>query len=40
MVFRAWNETCEMKLEYSGRNLSKKSRTDQDFKWNKNYFIF
>jgi hypothetical protein len=40
MVFRAWNGTCEIKLEYSGQNLSKKSRTDQDFKWNKHYFIF
>ena len=29
-----------MKPEYSGQNLSKKSRTNRDLKWNKNYFIF
>jgi hypothetical protein len=32
MAFQARNETYEMKLEHSGRNLSKKSRTDRNLK--------
>jgi hypothetical protein len=32
MAFQIRNETCEMKLEDSDRNLSEKSGTDRDLK--------
>jgi len=32
MAFQARNGTCEMKPEYSGRNLSEKSEMDRDLK--------
>jgi hypothetical protein len=39
MAFQARNGTCEMKPEHSGRNLSKKSGTDRDLKWDGNYSV-
>jgi len=32
MTFQKQNRTCRMKSENSGRNLAKKSGTDQDLK--------
>jgi len=40
MAFQARNETCEMKLEHSSQNLSGKSETDRDLKWDENCFGF
>jgi len=40
MAFQARNRTCEIKPEHSGRNLSGKSETDQDLKWNENCSVF
>jgi hypothetical protein len=40
MAFQARNGTCEMKPKHSGRNLSEKSGTDRDLKWDENCSVF
>jgi len=39
MAFQERNETCGMKPECSGQNLTEKSKADRDLKWNENYFV-
>ena len=37
IVFQDQNGTCQIKPEYFNRNLSKKSKINQNLKWDKNY---
>ena len=40
MTFQTWNGTCEMKPEHSSWNLSEKSGTNRDLKWDKIILFF
>ena len=39
MAFQEWNGTCGMKPECFEQNLTEKSGTDRDLKWDEIYFV-